>query len=247
MEDDNDIWTENTSKLFIDISKYCVPEREDLNNIICKLLSSTKRQQRFWELSMGEGLLMEQILSKFPNCELTGFDISNTMIAETNKRLKGFKGKYELVKYNMESLNWRNADIDIDGIVSSLAIHHLDDKGKKQLYTDMYRLLSPGGILIVADLIRPKTKIGWEIAAEGWDNEVKKRSMLFDGNLTVYENFVKQNWNLYSDPEPDPIDKPSPIYDQLKWLDEIGYQDIDVYWMRGGHILFAGYKRIENE
>ena len=38
------------------------------------------------------------------------------------------------------------------------------------------------------------------------------------------------------------FDKPSPLFDQLKWLDEAGFTDVDVFWMKAGHAIFSGRK-----
>lgn|SRR5690606_2213941 len=40
----------------------------------------------------------------------------------------------------------------------------------------------------------------------------------------------------------DDVDKPSRILDQLKWLEEAGFQRVDVYWMYAGHAIFGGEK-----
>jgi hypothetical protein len=57
---------------------------------------------------------------------------------------------------------------------------------------------------------------GEVIAAEAWDQAVKARALQLDGDLKAFERFEAENWNLYSDPEPDPIDQPSPLLDMLK-------------------------------
>jgi hypothetical protein len=42
--------------------------------------------------------------------------------------------------------------------------------------------------------------------------------------------------------DPDDIDKPSRLLDQLKWLEQAGFADVDVYWMLAGHAIFGGRK-----
>lgn len=38
------------------------------------------------------------------------------------------------------------------------------------------------------------------------------------------------------------IDKPSPLFDQLRWLENAGFVDVDVHWMLAGHALFSARK-----
>ena len=46
----------------------------------------------------------------------------------------------------------------------------------------------------------------------------------------------------YSDPAPDPIDQPSALLDQLKWLEAAGLRNVDVHWLMAGHAIFSGVK-----
>ncbi len=41
---------------------------------------------------------------------------------------------------------------------------------------------------------------------------------------------------------PDPIDKPSRLFEQLIWLEQAGFLDVDVHWMKAGHAIFGGRK-----
>ena len=87
-------------------------------------------------------------------------------------------------------------------------------------------------------------QFGKRLAAEVWDEAVRQRSLDLDGNLMGYDRFCEFGWNHYaqSEPEPDSIDKPSSLFDQLKWLDEAGFIDVDVFWMKAGHAIFGGRK-----
>jgi tRNA (cmo5U34)-methyltransferase len=38
------------------------------------------------------------------------------------------------------------------------------------------------------------------------------------------------------------MDKPSPIFEQLKWLETAGFTAVDVYWMQAGHAIYGGQK-----
>jgi len=35
-------------------------------------------------------------------------------------------------------------------------------------------------------------------------------------------------------------DQPSSITEQLRWLEQVGFQAVDVYWMQAGHVIFGG-------
>ena len=48
---------------------------------------------------------------------------------------------------------------------------------------------------------------------------------------------------MYRYPDPsDTIDKPSTLFEQLTWLAQAGFAEVDVYWVQAGHALFGGRK-----
>jgi tRNA (cmo5U34)-methyltransferase len=44
---------------------------------------------------------------------------------------------------------------------------------------------------------------------------------------------------MYALDAPDPEDRPSPLFAQLCWLREAGFEAVDVYWMFAGHAVFG--------
>jgi tRNA (cmo5U34)-methyltransferase len=51
---------------------------------------------------------------------------------------------------------------------------------------------------------------------------------------------VRERWNIYD--HPDPMDKPSTLPEQLRWLEEASFEGSDAFWARAGHALLGGYK-----
>ena len=69
-----------------------------------------------------------------------------------------------------------------------------------------------------------------------------RRSLELDGALGAFEFFRDDRWNYFSDPSPDPVDQPSSLLDQLKWLEAAGLERVDVHWLRAGQAIFSGRK-----
>jgi tRNA (cmo5U34)-methyltransferase len=80
------------------------------------------------------------------------------------------------------------------------------------------------------------------VAGKEWDRAVRERALALDGDLAAFEHFQRIGWNSFQDPEPDPVDKPDTLFDQLKWLEAAGLEEVDVFWMRAGHVVFGGTK-----
>jgi tRNA (cmo5U34)-methyltransferase len=144
--------------------------------------------------------------------------------------------------FELAGQSWRNPEPLQSAVVSSLAIHHLDGTGKKLLFANVYAMLAKGGVFIISDMIEPTTDPGRQVAADAWDQVVRERSLELDGNTRGLDFFLREHWNTFRYPDPDDIDHPSPLFDQLKWLEGAGFIDIDVHFLHAGHALFSGWK-----
>jgi len=183
----------------------------------------------------------EAILERVPESMVYGLDGSQTMLEHARRRLARFGGRFRASLIELGDLSWRGRFEGFHAVVSSLAIHHLDDEGKQRLFKDLLAMLSPGGVVIIADLVAPASKRGTALAAEAWDHAVREQSRE-TGAGEAFAAFERLRWNMYRYPDEDDVDKPSRILDQLKWLEEAGFQRVDVYWMYAGHAIFGGEK-----
>ncbi|MEM7345110.1 MAG: class I SAM-dependent methyltransferase [Chloroflexota bacterium] len=235
-------WDEQDSQTFIDYGYYFVPERERQIQTIVDLIPQLDQPHTIMELCCGEGLLAEAILTHHPHCTLHCLDGSTEMLNQTAQRLAQFSGRFDTKLFDLLKSDWRVGSPPLHGVVSSLAIHHLDGDEKQQLFRDIHGWLASGGVFIIADLMEPAHPLGWEVAAKAWDETVQERAMALDGTLDGFTLFNKEEWNMYRHFDPDDIDKPSRLFDQLKWLEAAGFVEVDVFWMKAGHAIFGGRK-----
>jgi tRNA (cmo5U34)-methyltransferase len=235
-------WSEENSQTFIDYGRYFVPNREQQIATIAALIPRSDGSFRVLELCCGEGLLAEAILKRFPTCTLLGYDGSLEMLRRAEERLSAYGERFQPVHFDLTDQAWRSLEMPVQAVVSSLAIHHLDGPGKERLFRDVYEMLAPGGAFIVADVIAPTQPPGWQVAADAWDEAVRVRSLELDGDERALAFFEREHWNMYRYFDPEDIDHPSPIFDQLQWLAKAGFVDIDVFWMNAGHAIFGGVK-----
>jgi tRNA (cmo5U34)-methyltransferase len=233
-------WTEEASQAFIDYGRYYVPARETQLNLISSLIPPKDEAFEVIELACGEGLLAEAILQRHPTATVHGYDGSPAMLQRAQTRLQTFSGRFLTHEFDLFDYHWRQVNHFVHAVVSSLAIHHLDEEQKQTLFQDIYNMLHPGGVFVVADLVQPVGALATAVAAQAWDEDVKQRAIALDGNSDAYEKFTQTEWNIFT--YPDPMDKPSPIFEQLKWLETAGFTAVDVYWMQAGHAIYGGQK-----
>ncbi|MEM7223149.1 MAG: class I SAM-dependent methyltransferase [Pseudomonadota bacterium] len=235
-------WSEADSEYFLDEGKYFVPERELQIEIICGLIPPHDGRPLLVELCCGEGLLTRALLEHFPTGRVHAFDGSPTMLESTRKTAGELADRLETRLFDLKAADWQARADAPHAVVSSLAVHHLDGGEKQALFRGLHAMLAPGGVFVLADLIAPASARGQDIAARTWDRAVEERARALDGNLAAFRRFQETQWNLYSDPDPDPVDKPSSLLDQMKWLEAAGFTGVDVHWMKGGHAIFSALK-----
>jgi tRNA (cmo5U34)-methyltransferase len=237
-------WQESDSQDFIDYGRYFVPQREYQLQTIADLIPPPDGPAHILELSCGEGLLARVLLNRFPTITLHGYDISPAMLQQAQARLAQFGPRFVPRQFDLAETEWRTAEPAFYAAVSSLTVHHLDGPDKLRLFLDLYRMLQPGGVLVIADLVASTRPLGTAVAAKAWDEAVRQRSQQLDGNDNALEQFERLKWNLYRYPE-DPefaVDKPSSLLDQLKWLEQAGFTAVDLHWALAGHVIYSAIR-----
>lgn len=235
-------WDESASAAFLDLGPIYTPEREQIARAFLDLIPAEPDEAFVVvDIGTGQGWLSEAIVRAFPAARVIALDGSPAMLDAAGRLLAPFAGRVETRPFRLEDPTWPDAlPGGVRCFVSCLVLHHLDDPQKRALFARLHERLEPSGALLIADVIAPTSARGARHAARAWDAVVRRQSLARAGNLAPHRKFVEEGWNLYE--HPDPIDKPSSLPDQLRWLAEVGFAGIDVCWMQAGHALFGGYK-----
>lgn len=235
-------WTQNDSELYRQLSAIAVPARAEQLATLLTLIPFEKDDSfKVVELASGEGHLSASILEAFPNAEILALDFEESMRETTSKRLSSYDGRFSVAAFDMLKDDWFDKLDAADVVISSLCIHHLDGKGKQNLFYEVQSRLSKQGALLIADLVLPKNAQAKELFATTWDSTAESASIQTTLSRDIFQLFVEEQWNLYR--YPDDFDKPSPIYEQLTWLDSAGFNTVDVFWMQAGHAIYGGYNQ----
>ncbi|RWL83573.1 MAG: class I SAM-dependent methyltransferase [Mesorhizobium sp.] len=234
-------WSDSNSRSFLDYGRYFVPERERQIDVIADLIPVAP-DGLLVELCPGEGLLSRALLERFPDCRVLALDGSEPMLEQTRAACRDHAGRLTTGTFELADRGWRRFFEPPHAIVSSLAIHHLDARQKQTLFADLAAALRPGGVLVVADIVRPPSAAGLAIAARQWDEAVRSRALAIDGDLAAFAEFNRLGWNYFRNPDGEPIDKPSSLAEQLAWLSEAGFAAVDCAWLFAGHAIFSGRK-----
>jgi tRNA (cmo5U34)-methyltransferase len=236
-------WSERDSQHFIDYGRFFVPERERQVATVCALVPPRDGPFLALDLACGEGLLAEAILARFPQATVEGLDVSPAMLARAAGRLAPYGERFRTRQFDLADAAWRSPAGAAHAIVSSLSVHHLDGEQKRDLFRDLLHMLAPGGALVIADVVLPATPEARALAADEWEAEVDRRAAQLGAGDGPGAFFRREGWNMYREGAPDEYDKPSRLADQLRWLEEAGFVDVDVAWMLAGHAIFGGRRK----
>src|ERR1700694_3054017 len=237
-------WSEDDSDLFLEYGRAFPPEWESLRSMFVRLIPPLPAGGATVcvEIGAGSGWLSEAILLHDDRAHVIALDGSRAMLAATADRLARHKDRLEARHFDLTDLHWLDSlPANVHAVVSSLALHHLDDPQKRTVYAGLFEKIAPGGALLIADLVQPLNPVEQAAFADAWDDAVKRQSLDLFGDGRAYDAFCSARWNYYR--YPDPVDKPARLPDMLHWLQASGFEDVDVFWEHAGHVLVGGYKK----
>lgn len=193
------------------------------------------------DLGCGDGPLSRKLLQEFPDSTGTLLDFSEPMLqtAQAKVEAMGMSDRVTLVSGDLLQPKWQESipgAQSVDVIVSSFAIHHLTDGRKQELYTEIYNVLSPGGVFLnLEHIASPDTKV------EGIFDGAFVDSMYghFQGKKTYEECQRAVAYDLSVDDEANLL---APVETQCNWLRKIGFQHVDCYFKFLIIALFGGVK-----
>ncbi len=229
-------WSENESDLYRQLAAVAVPRRaEQIAALLTLIPFAPDAPFRAVELASGQGYLTQAILSAFPAATVLALDMEDSMRAETQRRSATYAERLRVAPFDMARDDWYGLVDGADVVVSSLCVHHLDGAQKQALFRALAGRMSGRGALLIADLVLPRRAQSRELFAATWDQSVREAA----GDTAAYQHFLTTQWNIFR--YPDDFDKPSPLFDQLVWLWEAGFHDIDCFWQDAGHAIYGGY------
>lgn len=118
---------------------------------------------RVLDIGCGTGVVTRSIadrLSKMGTGMATGIDAAGKMISGARKKRGADNCRFETAA--AEDLPFD--DESFDSAVSTLFFHHIQLDLKKRAFKEIFRVLKPGGRLVVCDMHIPETAFGWLVA-----------------------------------------------------------------------------------
>ena len=164
---------------------------------------------RILDLGAGTGLLSAMLRERFPAARLHLMDASAAMLEQARRRFAGDPA----VSFAVADMEAADLGGPWDAVASALAIHHLDDAAKQALFRRIRRALLPGGIFVNAEQVLGPAPQVEERYARIWHDEIRGLGAPEDEIARAAERMAH--------------DRCAPVEDQLRWLREAGFTDVD--------------------
>lgn len=235
-------WDEDASEIYRALAPVAVPDRaEQLAALACLLPFSESEPFVIVDAGCGEGALSSTLLEVFPAASVRALDGSHSMLRRAEATLAAQRGRFELHHFEVSDPSWLDHLDGAGALVSSLVVHHLDAPGKRDLFAQAHERLGERAAFLLADLIEPQRPEANRLFGATWDRVTAEQAHTQFGSPELFDRFTETGWNLFFNPDPE-VDKPSGLFEQLRWLDEAGFGEVDCFWLRAGHAIYGGYK-----
>ena len=118
-----------------------------------RYLSESSKKVKVLDIATGTGRTLQQIQSALPGVELYGLDLSGSYLKQASKYLSSRSGDLvQLTKGNAERMPYLSSSFQ--GLTCVFLFHELPRDARQNVLKECFRLLEPGGTLVLADSIQ---------------------------------------------------------------------------------------------
>jgi tRNA (cmo5U34)-methyltransferase len=189
-----------------------LPNYMDIFNTALELMPfEPSASIKILDLGAGTGLFSKHVLEKYPKASFVLYDLAEKMLGVARER---FGNNPQQFKYILGDYRKIQGKDEYDLVISSLSIHHLEDKEKFELFGSIYKLLRKGGIFINIDQIRGDTHYLGDLYWNHWLEQVRRAGFT--------EERIQESINRRI-----PYDRDALLVDQLQWLKSNGFKNVD--------------------
>ena len=204
-----------------------IPCYNEMLTALINAIPDNKKNPKILDLGCGTGNITQKALKRFPDAEVTCLDLSENMIEIAKDKLSD----YEKIEYIVGDFTQMQIETKYDVILSSLALHHIpNDEEKEAMYKDIYEALEKDGVFYNADVIKANSNYNEELNNKIAIQEMKENGVT-DEEITEHKG--KRDAN----------DIPTTLINNIKMLENVGFEEIDVIWKHYSNAVYGGTKK----
>ena len=231
-------WADNEfAENYLDKADIYIVERRKMFWYVSSLFQhffSGRKRIKLLDIGCGDGVLTEELFRADGSISATLIDGNDGMLQRAKERLKAFQDVSFLKASFQEILAGEIELGSYDLCVSSMAIHHLEMNEKGFIFKKILSHLNADGHFINIDVVLPPSEEleSWYFAI--WRDWLGHMMDHYNVTDEAPEDLIKR----YKDPNS--MNKPDTLINQLKALEEEGFLDVDCYFKNGIFVVFGG-------
>ena len=202
---------------------------------------------RVLDVGAGYGALSAQVLECFPHAYVVCQDFSEPMFAHARQRLAWASARVSFTKSDLGEASWTSAVVGpFDAVVSAIAIHNVRYIERiRAIYTELFGLVAADGCFLNYDLIFPSGRSAAEAYRRaqrrgGWRQSRSSAEPSADARHQA-SGHAPHGHVHGEDERSTPGAEPATLENQLRWLREAGFQDVECFWKEGTSAIIGGF------
>jgi len=178
------------------------------------------------DLGAGTGLFSWHVLEEYPTATFTLCDLAPKMLEIARGRFAPYPDQFT---YLTEDYRQIAEAQKFDLVISSLSIHHLSHEDKRALFARVHSILEDGGLFINIDQVWGPTEYWQTHYWNQWLERVRRSGASED----QIEASVKRRKEY---------DREASLIDQLQWLEQAGFSQVDCVYKHAFIGVFCAFK-----
>jgi len=179
------------------------------------------------DLGAGTGLLSAEISGRFPRARITLVELSVEMLRVARRRFAREPDRFE---FRVMDFARKELPGGYDLVASALSIHHLTDGDKRELFEKAHGALVAGGLFVNLDQMLGETPEQESVYEEWWLRSVREAGASEEDLVGAFRRMR--------------ADKNAPLADQLRWLEEAGFEGVGCARQDHRFAVYGGRKGI---
>ncbi|MFB6346801.1 MAG: trans-aconitate 2-methyltransferase [bacterium] len=207
-----------------------IPNYREMMEVIQEVFDQWDRAgglRKVLELGTGTGQLGRALTDAYQPDLYRGLDGSEQMIQEAKTTFETYDGETRIELVQEEFSEWKPTQ-NYDLIYSSLAIHHLPNPEKYELFETIFEVLNSGGNFLLCDVVRRRQSL------LNFYKTIKYHRLRQKG---LSESEAEAHWESHV-----PNRTLASWENLYRWLEEIGFRGVDSVWRDMYRAIFIAGK-----
>jgi len=194
---------------------------------------------RILDIGAGYGALAVAVPNDRPNSTAVCLDASEAMLRLGMERNSNLSDRIKFIQASLDAADWlKSVEGTFDAVISARALHHFTENHRRRyIFKEVFGVVRPGGCVINADNVPAPTKALGERYRQARDEYLDHFIKGSSGDKTNLAEAQAASPSTYQGPHNNGY-----LEEDLAWLREAGFEDVDCFWKFGTTVVYGGFR-----